>query len=235
MRLRSEGRVVLVAHRGVPTLAPENTLEGIEAALSCGADVVEVDVAELGGKLVLAHSADVAGPASPPLGEALAFFAARAPAGTAIQLDLKPSGAADHVVGELRAHGLLDRAVVSSTFALVLRAVRRLEPSLTTGLGYPYDRAEIAERGLVPGPLLRGALAGMRFALPHRIVRMARAAQADAVMLHHLVVSADTVRRCRERGLAVFAWTVNDRATLERVLALGVDGVVTDDPRLLRG
>ena len=74
----------------------------------------------------------------------------------------------------------------------------------------------------------------LRLALPARVVGMARAAQADVLTLHHVVVSAETVRRCRERGLAVFAWTVNDRVALDRVLGLGVDGVVTDDPRLVR-
>jgi glycerophosphoryl diester phosphodiesterase len=235
VRLRAEGgRPVLVAHRGVPGLAPENKLEGIEAALAHDVDLVEVDVSERGGELVLAHSDDVAGPDSPRLAGALAFFAARAAAGVGIQLDLKARGAEARLVSELSRHGLLERALVSSTFPDVLRAVREHAPSLPTGLGYPYDRAQVAERGLLPDAVVRAALVSLRLALPARVARMARAAQADVLTLHHLVVSAATVRRCREHGLAVYAWTVNDRPALDRVLALGVDGVVTDDPRLVR-
>ena len=235
MRLRADGgRVVLVAHRGAPGLAPENTLEGIEAALGHDVDIVEVDVSERGGELVLAHSDDLVGPDSSGLGDALALFAARAADGVGIQLDLKVHGAEERLVAELRRHCLVDRSLVSSTFPEVLRAVRAQEPSLPTGLGYPYDRAQVAERGLLPDAAIRAALVALRLALPARVVRMARNAQADVLTLHHVVVSAETVRRCRERGLAVFAWTVNNRADLDRVLALGVDGVVTDDPRLVR-
>jgi glycerophosphoryl diester phosphodiesterase len=235
VRLRADGgRVVVVAHRGVPCVAPENSLAGIEAALGHDVDIVEVDVAERRGELVLAHSDDVAGPDSPRLAEALAFFARRAASQVGIQLDLKPHGAEARVVAELREHGLVDRALVSSTFREVLRAVRALEPSLSTGLGYPYDRAQVAERRLLPEPVIRGALSALRMMLPARIVGLAQAAQADVVTLHHLVISTVTLERCRAHGIAVFAWTVNERPALDRVLSLGVDGVVTDDPRLVR-
>ena len=53
-------------------------------------------------------------------------------------------------------------------------------------------------------------------------------------MLYHLVLSRATVTRCRRLGLAVFAWTVNDTDALRRVADLGVDGVIGDDPELLR-
>jgi glycerophosphoryl diester phosphodiesterase len=235
VKLRAEGgKVVLVAHRGAPGVAPENTLAGIEAALAYDVDVVEVDVSERGGDLVLAHSDEVAAADSPTLDEAVAFFAARARPEVAIQLDLKPRGAEGKVVQELREHDLLERALVSSTFPDVLRAVRALEPGLPTGLGYPYDRARVTERGLLPEAVVRGALTTLRAALPPRVVRMARSAEADVLTLHHLVVSAASMRRCRAHGIGVFAWTVNDPETLGRVLALGVDGVVTDDPALVR-
>lgn len=234
MRLRAEaGRVVRVAHRGVPGLALENSLAGIEAALAHDVDVVEVDVTERDGELVLAHAVADVRPDSPRLREALVFFAERAPVEVALQLDLKLRGVEERIVDELRSHALLDRALVSSTFVDVLRVVRGLEPSIPTGLAYPYDRAGIADRGLVPDPFLRAALAAMRLVGSHRVVPMARAAQADVMLLHQLVVSPRTVSRCHAGGIAVYAWTVNDRKALDRVLACGVDGVVTDDPRLL--
>jgi glycerophosphoryl diester phosphodiesterase len=236
VRLRADrGRVVVVAHRGVPGVAPENTLAGIEAALALGVDVVEVDVSLRNGELLLAHSPDLAGLGSPGFAESLGFFADRAAPGTAIQVDLKARRVEHRVVEAVTAHGLLERAFVTSTFADVLRAVRRLEPALPTGLAYPYDRTGLGERGLLPPPVTRAAFATMRLALPHRAVRLARAARTDLLMLDHRVVSAGTVGRCQERGLAVYAWTVNDRDALDRVLSLGVDGVVTDDPELVLG
>ncbi len=226
--------MLVIAHRGLPGKAPENSLAGIEAALGLGVDMVEIDVVERAGELIVAHSVDEAGPESPRLEEALDLFAVRAGPEVGIHLDVKPSGVEAGVVGELRRHTLEGRALVSSTSASVVRAVRGLEPTIATALGYPFDRAGVADRRLLPEAVLRGALAAMRLALPFRAVRKARAARADVLSLHHLVVSEETVCRCQGRGIAVFAWTVNERDVLDRVLALGVDGVVTDEPALLR-
>jgi glycerophosphoryl diester phosphodiesterase len=63
---------------------------------------------------------------------------------------------------------------------------------------------------------------------------MVAAAGASAAMLHHSVVSSRTVARLRATGVPVFAWTVDDPATLARVVAAGVAGVVSNDPGLLR-
>jgi glycerophosphoryl diester phosphodiesterase len=55
-------------------------------------------------------------------------------------------------------------------------------------------------------------------------------------VLHHLVISRAAVAQAHARGAAVFAWTVDREPELARVLAAGVDGVITNDPRiLLRG
>ncbi len=120
---------------------------------------------------------------------------------------------------------------MSSFYAAALRAFRRLEPSLTLGLAYPFDRTGQAER-LIPTPVVQAALTAMRRALPPRIGRMLRKAEADAAMLHHLVVSPALVARCRPRGVPIVVWTVNEEADLARAAALGVDGVISDDPRI---
>ena len=78
-------------------------------------------------------------------------------------------------------------------------------------------------------------LVGLRRTLPLRIVRMLDRARASAAMLHHRVISRAAVERAHAHGAAVFAWTVDDEAALERVLAAGVDGVITNDPRIFAG
>ena len=84
-------------------------------------------------------------------------------------------------------------------------------------------------------PLTGAALLGLRRTLPLRIARMLDGARASAAMLHHSVVSRAVVERAHAHGAAVFAWTVDDRPALERVLTAGVDGVITNDPRILAG
>jgi glycerophosphoryl diester phosphodiesterase len=69
-------------------------------------------------------------------------------------------------------------------------------------------------------------------AVPRRLPRWLRRTGASSAMLHHEVLSPAAVAACHARGAALWTWTVNDRAVLDRVVALGVDGVISDDPRL---
>jgi glycerophosphoryl diester phosphodiesterase len=61
---------------------------------------------------------------------------------------------------------------------------------------------------------------------------MLAAAGAEAAMLHHALVTPRLVARCRAAGAAVFAWTVETRDDLARMLAAGADGVIANDPSL---
>ena len=51
-------------------------------------------------------------------------------------------------------------------------------------------------------------------------------------MLQHRLVTASAVERSHAAGLPVWAWTVDERADFDRVVAAGVDGVITNDPRI---
>ncbi len=228
MNLRREGRPLLIGHRGAPALAPENTIASFLAAIEQGVDLVEMDVLEHDGELRLAHGAERVTAASPRLEEALELVHQRS---VGAILDLKSAGIESSVVSVVRDNGLVDTTVVASSQARTVRFVKELEPRLTAGLSYPFDRAGIGERPAIQ-PLLRAGLAGMRWVLPARIGRMLARAHADTAMLHHALVSARLVQRCHARGAAVLAWTVEDTAALRQVLAAGVDGVIANDPGL---
>lgn len=223
---------VRVGHKGAAALAPENTIASLAAALRHGVDMVEFDVARTpDGRLVLAHSPEELEPDATPLDEALAFLAAEASPAVGIDLDLKVRGVETDVVEALRGHGLVARALVSSFFPESLRELRALEPDLATGISYPWDRRGLSERTLLRPVVPLGA-AALRVALPLRIGGMVRAAQATAAMLHFSVVSPAAVARCHALGLIVYSWTVDERGLLERMLACGVDGVISNDPRI---
>ena len=228
MNLR-QGRVLRIGHRGAAALAPENTLESIQAAIDHGVDLVEIDVVEERGRLRLAHDASSLTRASPSLEEALELLALR---GTGVLLDLKSKGVEGSAVSLLRARGLVDRSVVASFHAESLRAVKEIDSTVTTGFSYPFDRAGLSRRAAFQ-PLIRGGLAGMRRVLPARIGRMLTRTRADAAVLHWELVSPVLVQRCHARGAAVLAWTVEDETALARALGAGVDGVIANDPRLL--
>ena len=58
---------------------------------------------------------------------------------------------------------------------------------------------------------------------------------ATTAVLHWSVVSKAVVERCHALGTPVLAWTVDDPALLRRLDSMGVDGVITNDPRIFGG
>ena len=225
------GGYLKVAHRGASALAPENSLSAVEAALAAGVDIVELDVLAVDGGLRLAHSAAQIQPDSPALEDALELFARAAQPRIWLDLDVKTPGHEEGIMRAVAARGLLERTLVTSFHPQVLREARRLESGIATGLAYPNDRHGLSERrsfGAFVGPGLRI----LRAALPARIGRMLAAAGADAAMLHHALVTPKVVARCRDAGAAVFAWTIETRDDLSRVLAAGADGAIANDPSL---
>jgi glycerophosphoryl diester phosphodiesterase len=223
--LRGAGGVMRVGHRGAAALAPESSLEAIEAAAACGADAVELDV--LPG-LVVAHGPEVP-PDAPRLDEALAV-AARL--GLAVQLDVKHAGLETAVVVALRSHDLLDRSFVSSFSLPVLAAFAAVEPALPRSLTYPEDRHNVTgSRLLRPG--VRPVLAGLRALLPRRLPGWLRACDARAATLNWAVVTPAAVEACHRLGVAVFVWTVNEPALARTLVESGADGIISDDPGII--
>ena len=250
---RRDGRLLRVAHKGAAALAPENTLEALERALECGVDLVEVDILALvDGTLVLAHSDNLLElthgaargrvgrrtllelrtlvPKLATLDEALALLSAKAPE-VGVHLDVKQRGHEAEIIEAVRRHGIVERTVLSSVDPETLRSLRALEPDVALAFSYPSDRGGVGQRRLL-APVVAGAIRAMRTALPRRIAAFLDAVDVSAAMLHQGVVSAPTVALCHARGVAVFAWTVDEPDALHRVAASGVDGVITNDPRI---
>jgi glycerophosphoryl diester phosphodiesterase len=232
--LRRRDRLLRIGHRGAAALAPANTLESLRAAVEHRVDLVEFDVLDLpDGSLVVAHSEAERSADSPTLDDVLRFFAEDARE-TGLHVDLKPRGHERALVAALRRHGLVERSFVSSFDADALRELARLEPELRLGFTYPWDRRGVSVRRAL-APLVAGTLVALRRALPRRIDGLLERAHASVAVLHWAVVSRATVERCHARDAPVIAWTINDPTLVARLETLGVDGVVTDDPRAFGG
>lgn len=227
--LRGDRDVVRVGHRGAAALAPENSLASIEAGVASGADVVELDVVPGSrGALVLAHGPAVPA-AAPTLDDGLALAAAL---GVAVQMDVKVRGIESGVAAALRRHGLLDRSFVSSFSREILRAFAALEPALPRSLTYPEDRRGVSGRRLLR-PFVPPSLALLRAALPARLPGLLHAAGAQGATLNAGVVSPRAVEVCHRLGVAVYVWTVAEPALAIALVETGVDGIITDDPRIV--
>jgi glycerophosphoryl diester phosphodiesterase len=230
-RRRSPEPVLRIGHRGAPALEPENTLGSFEAAARCGVDFIEFDVVgRPDGVLVVAHSVRELVSGGPTLEEALAFFA-RTP-GVGAHVDVKCHGRGAQVAAALERHDLVGRTIASSSRFATLRELRTGAPELSVAITYPDDRFGIARRPIV-APLVVPTVAAMAKALPRRLPRWLAATGSRVAMLHYGVVSAGAIARCHARDVAVWAWTVNDPALGDRLVRLGVDGIVSDDPRII--
>jgi glycerophosphoryl diester phosphodiesterase len=226
-----------VGHKGAAHLAPGNTLASFEAAVRAGVDMIEFDVLserpDGSGRLLLAHDYDALHAAQTPLTlrEGLEHLASDAYAGIELDVDVKLPGYGERVVRELREQGLIERSLVSSTYAEDLDAMRAIEPSLRVGWSVPRARRDYTEDRLMMLPAL-ALLTGYRAWLPRRARAALRTGRFDAIMAHWRVVTTALVRAVAEGGGELYVWTVDDAALMDRLAAMGVDGIITNDPRL---
>lgn len=126
-------------------------------------------------------------------------------------LEMKPSGAwgGEHaLISALRDAGEIARTVVISFDPVILASVRKIEPTLMTGLLY---------EGQIQDPIERALEIGAR----------QLAVRGD-------LVTPRLLREARERDLQVVCWTVNHPAHMRLLVEAGVDGLISDYPdRLL--
>jgi len=233
-----------VGHKGADLLIKGNTIASFERAVEIGVEMVEFDVlrtrdggpelaADKRSPLVIAHDwGDAASRDPHTLEEVLGAFT-RAPLDSVeIDCDLKLPGREQELVAGLREHGLIERAMVSTMYVESLAAIRELEPRLRRGWTYPkvtrpWDKRPLAKPAVVAG------LAVMKARLPRIVGRGVELVGADAVWVYHPVISKALVRSTRELGVELIAWTVDDAARIAELRELGVDGIVSNDPRLL--
>jgi glycerophosphoryl diester phosphodiesterase len=230
-----------VAHRGASALAPENTMAGFEKAVELGADVIELDLhMSQDGELVVIHddtldrTTDGSGPVHqrslgelmrldagrwfgegfagqriPRLDEVLDRFAGK----VTLALEIKAGstffpGIEEKVISALRQRASIGDAAVASFDHYALRRLKEIEPTIRTAAL------------LVGRPVSLSALAGP--------------AKADGLALEASFVTKTEVEACRAAGLQIVVWVVNEPAQMRHFINLGVDGIITDRPDLLR-
>jgi glycerophosphoryl diester phosphodiesterase len=242
-------------HRGAAGLAPENTLPSFALALELGATYLELDVhGTRDGEIVVHHDATLdrttngSGPLSaltlaelrrldaghqfstdgrhfpyrgqgvrvPTLTEVLQRFP-----GVPLNIEIKQEEPAivDTVVGLLRAAQRTRDVVLAAERDAIMAAIRSavgeaIATSFCTG-----DMIDFVGR-------LNGG-----FGDYHPI---GRALQIPPRFGDVELVTADSVAAAHRFGLEVHVWTINDRIEIDRLLALGIDGIMSDLPGLAR-
>ncbi|MEQ8261295.1 MAG: glycerophosphodiester phosphodiesterase [Alcanivorax sp.] len=228
----------IVGHRGARGEAPENTAAGFQVALEAGVTEIELDVRlSRDGHLIVVHDANVTrttgerGKAHHYTLSQLEVLDARRNTpgwhsplgipslrevvdlcGPSMRFQFEVKGA-DRAILHRLAHQLVDfinqrqmndRVVVTSSHTGFLRML-----------------------GTMTAHIERGYVAEYRYQQP---TRRAVALGCTWLMPRHTLVTPALMRRARRRNLKVSTWTVNDLTRAERMVELGVDGIITDFP-----
>lgn len=254
-RLLGAAHPLVFGHRGASGLAPENTLSSFALALSMGADVLELDVhASSDGVIVVHHDdtvdrttdgsglvrehtfADLQGLDAgfrfsrdgsdfcyrghglwiPTLEEVLDAFP-DVPINMEIKQGEPPIVAA--VLAVLRELQAEDRVLLAAEHDSIMTEIRRLAGDIPTSFatGEALDFFDRLKRGDFAGY----APAGTALQIPARFGEIE-------------LVTAESVAIAHEHGLEVHVWTINEPDEMDRLLALGVDGIMSDLPGLAR-
>jgi glycerophosphoryl diester phosphodiesterase len=224
--------LIRVGHKGADHVAPGNTVESFEAALEHGVDMIEFDVLRArDGRLVLSHDfEDADSRECLTLDEGLDHFAGAAYSGVELDVDMKMPGYEAEVADGLERRGLADRSLVSTMYTESLDRLGELAPGLRRGWSVPRVR-----RDYMRSPLALPAYAiarAWRAWLPRQASARIRARGCEAVMAHQILVSRRLVTAVHAVGGQVYVWTVDDAKRIRALEALGVDGVISNDPRL---
>ncbi|HIK74333.1 MAG TPA: glycerophosphodiester phosphodiesterase [Alcanivorax sp.] len=228
----------IVGHRGARGEAPENTAAGFQVAMEAGVTEIELDVRlSRDGHLIVVHDANVTrttgerGKAHHYTLSQLEVLDARRNTpgwhsplgipslrevvdlcGPSMRFQFEVKGA-DRTILHRLAHQLVDfinqrqmndRVVVTSSHTGFLRML-----------------------GTMTAHIERGYVAEYRYQQP---TRRAVALGCTWLMPRHTLVTPALMRRARRRNLKVSTWTVNDLTRAERMVELGVDGIITDFP-----
>jgi len=239
-----DNRRLLLGHRGAAAEAPANTVASFRRAMEVGADGVELDVhLTRDGQVVVIHDETVtsvtgapgriremtlaeiqrldagsyfgpefAGARIPTLDEALDAVGPQA----VVNIEIKGTSVASEglereVARIVRAHGMGGRVIISSFNPFRLWRMRSLDPDLP--------------RGMLHGPNTPVYVRDLWF-LPM--------VQPDALHPHYSMVNAAYMKRAHQWGVRVNVWTVDDPAEARRLMELGVDSIITNDPARLR-
>jgi len=233
LRPHADGGFVGFAHRGGTRAAPENTLAAFTHARSLGFLYLETDVhLAKDGTIVAFHDTDLTRTCGVPtviadaswdeIAEARVGGEHRVPRlddlfdafpDCFFNIDTKSDAVVDPTIEAIRRRGLADKVCIGSFSHRRLARVRRAMGNAVCTSASPLEIARWLAGWVPDGPNC--------FQVPVRQGRVP-------------VVSERSLRRARRADKPVHVWTIDDPGTMQRLIDLGVDGIMTDDPETLK-
>ena len=214
-------KLLLLGHRGARLYAPENTIPAFDLSLKHGADGFEFDVRGTRGKQsIICHD--------PRLNRLVIrrHTFKQLQASFAPGEELPPS--LEDVLDRYARSAFLNIEVkVRGMEHLVARAVKRVRPQR----GYfisSFLPSVVRNLHSIDTSLVLGALAQTRWQL-----RRWRILPATYVVPHYRLLTPRLIEKLHAAGKTVITWTVNDPRKMLQAAAMGVDGIISDDTKLL--
>lgn len=227
---------LIIGHRGAAAVAPENTLASFERAMQDGADGIEFDVRlSRDGVPVVIHDPTLTRTASidrevaklsaeelasfdvPSLHQVLIQFKQR---DALLNVELKSErgelALANAAVQAIQNESMAAKVIVSSFDMTLISEVKRINKSIRTAALFEPKISR-------PFDLVRKL----------KLIGVARAHDADAIALHHRLVSSPMVEKARQAGLEVVIWTVDNPQWVARARTLGIKALITNNPAVM--
>ena len=145
---------------------------------------------------------------------------------------LPPERFADAVVAEVRKAGMQQRAQIISFDWRTLAHVQRIAPEVSTV--YVTAQQRWLDNIGADRNETSAWTAGLRYGDHGSVPKMIKAAGGKFWSVYFGDLSATKVKEAQALGLKVLVWTLNDAATMHRMLDLGIDGLITDRPDIAR-
>ncbi|MGH7654702.1 MAG: glycerophosphodiester phosphodiesterase [Gemmatimonadaceae bacterium] len=221
--------IEIVAHRGASKERPENTVAAFLRAVELGADGVELDVHLTADNVLVVHHDEVPHePQTPELaGRSIHSLTLGEVRSFRVRGEVIPT--LEEVI-----RAVADRAIIYCELkgpGTAPAAVALLRGAGARAAVHAFDHRQIAEARVLAPDLARGVLEASYHIAPTASLESVDA--RDLWMASELI-DRDLVTAVHARGCRLAAWTVDAPAEMERLAALGVDSLCTNDVALCR-
>lgn len=231
--MNSKEKVLIIAHRGASNIAPENTLKAFKKAIELNADCIEFDVHQSkDGEIVIIHDGNTFrttgqfgliknmtieeirkldcgdGEIIPTLHELIKLAKGK----IGLNCEIKVKGIAQKIIGIFREADLFESTIISSFNQKELLEIKKIEPRLKIASLNPTRTGWI-----------------LNWFSRKKMIKTADENRFYAINPLYLVVNKKFIDKAHERNIKVFPWTVDSMTAIEKLIKMGVDGIITNN------
>jgi len=231
--MKNQEKILIIAHRGASNIAPENTLKAFKKAIELGADYIEFDVHQSkDGEIVIIHDANTFrttghlglikdmtleeiknldcgdGEKIPTLGELIKLAEGK----ISLNCEIKAKGMTQKIIEILRETDFFEPTIISSFNHSELLKIKNVEPKIKLAALNPTHTGWI-----------------INWFSRKNVIKTASKNNFYAINPLYLIVNQKFIDNAHEKNLKVFPWTVDSISSIENLIKMGVDGIISNN------